>query len=54
MLTRPERWVNTNGSIAYSEGMGISFVAESPLAEAFRQAQKSDTDAQRKKSIPKF
>ena len=48
-------WVNTNGSVAYIEGLGGMFlVVDTPAAQAFIQAKKAADEQQRKAAIPKF
>lgn len=53
-ITQPERWVHTNGSVAYIQIGHAELIVESPAASAFVEAGERQQEEQRKASIPAF
>jgi len=54
-LVVSKAWANTNGAVAYVEGLGgMLMVVDTPAAVAFAQAKKAEDEQKRKANIPMF
>ena len=49
-----DKWINSNGDVAYIQGGGYQLTVDSATVEKLIQRQKENKERERKTSIPKF